>query len=90
MKKDYRSYLRMARYWYGNNRSVDGFFWEAHQEIEASLSTPLRAFVYLTSGRYAADQHLKVFQQWQEETMFKALGVDKDRLATALRKRNLH
>jgi flavin-dependent dehydrogenase len=86
MKKDYQAYLRMARYWYGNNRNVEGFFWEAHQEIGGSLSTPIRAFVYLTSGRYAADQHLKVFQQWQEEVMFNALGVNKQQLKKALQK----
>ena len=86
LRKEYLAYLRMARYWYGNNRSVDGFFWEAHKEVQqVSLSTPLRAFVYLTSGRYAADQHFKVFQKWQEETMFNALGVNRRELKEALR-----
>ena len=43
MRKDYQAWLRMARYWYGNNRKVDGFFWEAHQLVQSkSVSTPLR------------------------------------------------
>jgi len=84
----YRAHLRLARYWYGNNRSVDGFFWEAHKELAAdALTTPLRAFVYVTSGRYAADQHFRVFQAWQEKRMFDKLGVDKARLKTALERR---
>jgi clorobiocin biosynthesis protein Clo-hal len=78
--REYRAYLRLARYWYGNNRSVEGFFWEAHRELAGEIAdktTPLRAFVYLTTGKYAADKHLKVFRRWQEEKMFRALGVDK-------------
>ena len=46
------------------------FFWEAHRLVPPnSVSTPLRAFVYLTSGRYAADQHFKIFDQWQEKNV---------------------
>lgn len=87
LKKEYNAYLRMARYWYGNNRSVDGFFWEATQLVDKeTLSTPLRAFVYLTSGRYATDQHFKIFPRWQEEIMFEAIGVDKKQTQEALRK----
>ncbi len=83
--REFRSYLRMCRYWYGNNRAVDGFFWEAHEQLgAASPSTPLRAFVYLTSGRYAADRHLQVFMEWQEKKMFEALGVDPDQLGQVL------
>jgi hypothetical protein len=75
----------MARYWYGNNRSMEGFFWEAMAQIpEGTTSTSLRAFVYLTSGQYATDNHFKVFSQWQEKHMFKALGVDKKRLRAQL------
>ena len=63
-------------------------FWEAHQEIqEASLSTPMRAFVYLTTGHYAADRHLQVFQAWQEKNIFSALGVSRSALARARKKR---
>ena len=88
MRKDYQAWLRMARYWYGNNRSVDGFFWEAHQLVQrGSVSTPLRAFVYLTSGHYAADAHFKVFQEWQEKKMFQALGVNHGELKSALAQR---
>ncbi|MCB9793574.1 MAG: tryptophan 7-halogenase [Alphaproteobacteria bacterium] len=87
-RRDFNAYLRLARYWYGNNRSVDGLFWQAHQELhEASLSTPMRAFVYLTTGQYAADRHLKVFQAWQEQDIFRSLGVDKGALARARRRR---
>lgn len=73
------AYLKLARYWYGNNRSVSGFFWEAHREIRGealSLDTPLRAFVYLTTGRHDADRHYKVFIEWQEQKIFRQLGVD--------------
>ena len=84
--KEYQAYLRMARYWYANNSSVDGFFWEAYQEIEQPMhSTPMRAFVYLTSGRYAADQHFAIFQKWQEEKMFTALGVQKEQVQESIR-----
>ncbi len=86
--KDYKAYLRLARYWYGNNRSVDGLFWEAHREIPPSaVSTPYRAFVYLTTGQLAADRHLRVFQDWQERKMFRALGVDADAVQRAARAR---
>lgn len=86
LRREYKAYLRIARYWYGNNRSVDGLFWEAHKEIGAdALSTPLRAFVYLTTGKHAADQHLKVFTEWQEKKMFGQLGVDEPELKKAWR-----
>jgi flavin-dependent halogenase len=79
------AYLRLARYWYGNNRSVDGFFWEAHRAVRAdSIDTPLRAFKYLTMGRYDADRHYKVFIEWQERKIFKRLGVDKASLREAI------
>ena len=84
VRKEAAAYTRLVRYWYGNNRSVEGFFWEAHQELQASsLSTPLRAFVYLTSGRFAADHTFRVFVEWQEKKMFEQLGVDKAALRRA-------
>ncbi|MDP2311850.1 MAG: NAD(P)/FAD-dependent oxidoreductase [Pseudomonadota bacterium] len=82
--QDYKAYVRLARYWYGNNRSVEGFFWEAHREIPPhAVSTPYRAFVYLTTGKLAADRHLRVFQDWQERKMFRALGVDAEAVKRA-------
>lgn len=87
VRGDFKAYLRLARYWYGNNRSVDGLFWEAHREIRVdSMSTPLRAFVYLTSGQYAADRHLRVFDTWQEKNIFRSLGIDRDALRRARRR----
>ncbi|MFT4976927.1 MAG: flavin-dependent dehydrogenase [Myxococcota bacterium] len=87
IRGDFRAYLRLARYWYGNNRSVQGLFWEAHGEIPAdAVSTPMRAFVYLTSGQYAADRHLRVFDTWQEKNIFRSLGVDRDALRRARRR----
>jgi len=87
LREEYRAYLRLARYWYGNNRSVNGFFWEAHQEIPVdSVSTPLRAFVYLTSGQYASDRHFRIFQEAQEQQIFRSLGVDRDALRRARRR----
>ncbi|MCB9682199.1 MAG: tryptophan 7-halogenase [Alphaproteobacteria bacterium] len=86
-RKEHAAYLRLARYWYGNNRSVDGFFWEARRQIAddaGSLDTPLRAFVYLTTGRYHADKHFKVFIEWQEQRIFERLGVDKEALKLAI------
>ena len=84
VRTEYKAYLRLARYWYGNNRSVDGFFWQAQRELAANAgSVPVRAFVYLTSGRYAADKHFKVFQRWQEERMFRALGVTRAQVERA-------
>ncbi len=88
LSQDFKSYLRLARYWYGNNRSVDGFFWEAHREIPAhALSTPYRAFVYLTTGHHAADRHIAVFQEWQERKMFEALGVDAAQVERAIKRK---
>ncbi len=82
--QEYRAYLRLARYWYGNNRSVSGLFWEAHEEIPSdSVSTPLRAFVYLTSGQYAADSHYRIFHEAQEQKIFRALGVNRKALKRA-------
>ncbi|MCP4806971.1 MAG: NAD(P)/FAD-dependent oxidoreductase [Proteobacteria bacterium] len=84
LRAQYKAYLRLVRYWYGNNRSVEGLFWEAHRQIpKHATATPLRAFVYLTTGRYAAERHLKVFQRWQEEEMFRRLGVDAHALREA-------
>jgi flavin-dependent dehydrogenase len=86
LAEEYRAYLRMARYWYGNNRSVEGFFWEAHRRIpKGAAATPLRAFVYLTSGRIAAERHFRVFQEWQEAKLYRQLGVDTGALAGVLR-----
>lgn len=83
-RREYKAYLRLARYWYGNNRTVGGLFWEAHREIPPHAAlTPLRAFVYLTTGRYAAERHLRVFQEWQEKKMFRQLGVDAEALRRA-------
>ncbi len=82
---DYKAYIRLARYWYGNNRSVEGLFWEAHRDIPPhAVSTPYRAFVYLTTGHLAADRHLRVFQEWQEAKMFRALGVDSPAVQAAI------
>ncbi len=88
VRREYQTYLNLARYWYGNNRSVDGFFWQAHQAIDAlSGTTPLRAFVYLTTGHYAADRHLKVFSEWQEQRIFEALGVQPESAKKVLARR---
>ncbi len=85
--EDYRAYLRLARYWYGNNRSLEGLFWEAKTAVPGGGgSTPYRAFVYLTTGRYGADRHTRVFQEWQEKKMFRALGVDRGVLASQLKR----
>ena len=43
--------------------------------------------MYVTSGRYAADQHFRVFQAWQEKRMFDKLGVDQRALKSALKRR---
>jgi halogenation protein CepH len=84
LRAEYRAYLKLARYWYGNNRIVDGLFWQAHESVhDSNIATPMRAFVYLTTGHYAADRHFKVFQRWQEEKMFRARGVDADALKAA-------
>ena len=84
LRAEYRAYLRLARYWYGNNRSVEGLFWEAHAQIPTqATATPGRAFVYLTTGHYAAERHIQVFQEWQEKKMFRALGVDAQALEAA-------
>jgi len=85
---EFRAYLKLARYWYGNNRSVEGLFWEARRAIPEEVDfvdTPLRAFAYLTSGEYSADRHFKVFIAWQERRIFQQLGVDKQALGRAVK-----
>lgn len=87
-QREFQAYVKLARYWYGNNRSVDGFFWRARREIQAHsefVDTPLRAFVYLTSGQYSADRHYKVFIDWQEKRIFEQLGVNKPALQKAMK-----
>jgi flavin-dependent dehydrogenase len=91
LSREFKAYLRLARYWYGNNRSVDGIFWKMHELIPmASISTPLRAFKYLTSGACDADAHFHVFALAQEQNIFKHLGVDEAQLKNALRRAKRH
>ena len=85
LQREFAAYLRLARYWYANNRSIDGLFWEVHRVIpEDSLSTPLRAFKYVTSGKLDADNHFRIFTDAQEKKMFRALGVDKNEIKSSL------
>jgi halogenation protein CepH len=91
LRSEFRAYLRLARYWYANNRAVEGLFWELRKLIPVTaISTPLRAFVYVTSGACDADAHFHVFTQAQEEKIFKQLGVDEDRLKDAIRRAKRH
>jgi flavin-dependent dehydrogenase len=91
LRKEYQAYLRVARYWYANNRAVDGLFWEMHRLIPiGSISTPLRAFKYLTSGKCDADAHFHLFSVAQEQRIFRELGVDEDHLKDALRRAQRH
>lgn len=86
VRQEFRAYLRLARYWYGNNRSVQGMFWQAHEEIAAGeMYTPARAFVYITSGRYARDRDFPIFDEMQERRMFRALGASGPQIARARR-----
>ena len=85
VRTEFQAYLRLARYWYGNNRSVQGLFWEAAREIpHRDRYTPLRAFAYLVSGRYARDKDFAIFDGVQERNMFRNLGVDRDAVAAVL------
>ncbi len=85
LQREFTAYLRLARYWYANNRSVDGLFWEVHKIIpEDSLSTPIRAFKYVTSGKLDTDAHFRIFTDAQEKKMFRALGVDKEQVRSSL------
>jgi flavin-dependent dehydrogenase len=91
LRKEFNAYLRLARYWYANNRAVDGLFWEMHKIIPiAAISTPLRAFKYLTSGACDADAHFHVFTVAQEEKIFQQLGVDETQLKKVLRRAKRH
>ena len=91
LNKEYRAYLRLARYWYANNRAVEGLFWEMRRHIRTgSISTPLRAFKYLTQGISNADAHFHVFQLAQEERIFNQLGVDEASLKQALVRAKRH
>ena len=91
LDKEFKAYLRLARYWYGNNRQVDGIFWKMHELIPlASIATPLRAFKYLTSGACDADAHFHVFTVAQEQNIFRHLGVNETQLKNALRRAKRH
>lgn len=91
LKKEYTAYLRVARYWYANNRAVDGLFWEMHRLIPiGSISTPLRAFKYLTSGQCDADAHFLLFTEAQDQKIFEHLGVDEAQLKDALKRAQRH
>ena len=91
LNKEYRAYLRLARYWYANNRAVDGLFWEMRRHIRpGSMTTPLRAFKFLTQGICNADAHFHVFTVAQEERIFRKLGVDEERLKQALTRAKRH
>ena len=48
------------------------------------MTTPLRAFKFLTQGICNADAHFHVFTVAQEERIFRKLGVDEARLKQAL------
>ncbi len=91
LNKEYKAYLRLARYWYANNRAVEGLFWEMRRHIRTgSISTPLRAFKYLTQGISNADAHFHVFKLAQEERIFNQLGVDEASLKQALVRAKRH
>ncbi len=91
LNKEYRAYLRLARYWYANNRAVEGLFWEMRRHIRTgSISTPLRAFKFLTQGICNADAHFHIFKLAQEERIFNKLGVDEDNLKLALARAKRH
>ena len=91
LNKEYRAYLRLARYWYANNRAVEGLFWQMRRHIRTgSISTPLRAFKYLTQGISNADAHFHVFKLAQEERIFSQLGVDEAQLKQALYRAKRH
>jgi len=91
LREEFGAYLRLARYWYGNNRAVEGLFWKMHEFIPvSSISTPLRAFVYQTSGECDADAHFHVFSLAQEKKIFRNLAVDPEQLKDALGRARRH
>ena len=91
LKDEFAAYLKLARYWYGNNRAVEGLFWKMHEFIPvSSISTPLRAFVYQTSGQCDADAHFHVFSLAQEKKIFQNLSVDPSQVKDALRRARRH
>jgi hypothetical protein len=91
LRREFGAYLRLARYWYANNRMVEGLFWKMHEFIPVSaMSTPLRAFVYQTSGECDADAHFHVFSLAQEKKIFRNLEVNPDQLKDALSRARRH
>lgn len=56
----------------------------------SALSTPLRAFTFLTSGECDADAHFHIFEQAQEQRIFQQLGVDGAQLRRALARAKRH
>lgn len=83
VRGEYRAHLRLARYWYANNAGAGGGFWRKGRQGANTGSVPVRAFVFLASGRYTPDTHNRVCAPWQEQRAFQALGVSRDQVERA-------
>lgn len=87
-RAEYRSWLRLARYWYRNNPAVPGPFWNRQVAHDVTPgNTEIRAFVTTRGGSYSPDPLCAVVPPDHEKAMFSALGVTNDQVKRARQKR---
>ena len=84
-RREYKAYLRLARYWYGNNRSVEGLFWQAYREIPKHATATPAAPPSSTSppGTTPPSATCGCSPSGRSAKMFEKLGVDADALHRA-------
>jgi flavin-dependent dehydrogenase/pyruvate-formate lyase-activating enzyme len=76
-RREYRSWLRLARYWYRHNRAAPGAFWDEQASTTTDRSpTLVRAAAFLHHGVWADDPQGAVVPASDEQAMFRALGVE--------------
>jgi len=87
-RAEYRSWLRMARYWYRNNRAFPGPFWDRQLAHDVTPgNTEIRAFVMLQGGSHSPDPRRAVVSPTHEKIMFTALGVTRSQVKQARQRR---
>lgn len=70
---DIANYVALAKFWYGNNRALDSYFWVAKRQLGLDISNNYNrlAFIYLSSGKHYSDRNLRLYngeiQIWEKE-----------------------
>lgn len=63
--KDINNYYELAKYWYGNNKSTDSWFWRAKSILGLDITNKFnkRAFTFLASGNYYTKKNLDAMNE---------------------------